>query len=208
VYAGENQVARLLDRSAEFPVVEVAGSRITVPPERHFGDLAGVQRYVDAVLELDWVVRRWPRAAAMPVTVRERRGAAQAHYEPDTATIAVPVRGADARWALRELVVLHELAHHLASDAGGRQPRRDEVAAASSEARSEQSDSAMGARSEQLGTDAGPNAGGDARSAADSGTGHGPGFTGRMLELVGGVMGEEAAFLLRVAWADQGVRVG
>jgi putative metallohydrolase (TIGR04338 family) len=180
VYAGENQVARLLDRSAEFPVVEVAGSRITLPPERHFGDLAGVQRYVDAVLELDWVVRRWPRAAAMPVTVRERRGAAQAHYEPDTATIAVPVRGADARWALRELVVLHELAHHLA----------------------------RGARSEQSSTDAGPNAGGDASSAADSDTGHGPGFTGRMLELVGGVMGEEAAFLLRVAWADQGVRVG
>jgi hypothetical protein len=29
-----------------------------------------------------------------------------------------------------------------------------------------------------------------------------------MLELVGGVMGEEAAFLLRVAWADQGVPVG
>jgi putative metallohydrolase (TIGR04338 family) len=180
VYAGENQVARLLDRSAEFPVVEVAGSRITLPPERHFGDLAGVQRYVDAVLGLDWIVRRWPRAAAIPVIVRERRGAAQAHYEPDTATIAVPVRGADARWALRELVVLHELAHHLA----------------------------MGARSEQLGTDAGPNAGGDASSEADADTGHGPGFTGRMLELVGGVMGEEAAFLLRVAWADQGVRVG
>lgn len=161
VYAGEDRVARLLDRSAEFPVVEVAGSRITLPPERHFGDLAGVQRYVDAVLALDWIVRRWPRAAGLPVTVRERHGASKAHYAVDPATgrgtIAVPVRGPEARWALRELVVLHEIAHHLTSSVD---------------------------------------------------TGHGPDFTGRMLELVGGVMGEEIAFLLRVAWADQGARIG
>jgi putative metallohydrolase (TIGR04338 family) len=162
VYAGENLVARLLDRAAEFPVVEIAGSRVTLPPERHFGDLAGVQRYVDAVLALDWV-RRWP-AAAQPVTVRERRGASRAHYEAapsgarSTATIAVPVRGSDARWALRELVVLHELAHHL-----------------------------TGAALE---------------------IGHGPAFTALMLELAGGIMGEEIAFLLRVAWSDLGVVVG
>jgi putative metallohydrolase (TIGR04338 family) len=126
VYAGENQVARLLDRAADFPIVEVAGSRITVPPERHFGDLPGVQRYVDAVLALDWVVRRWPGPAAVPVTVRERRGATKAHYAFDPAagrgTIAVPVRGFDSRWALRELVVLHEIAHHLTSPDVGHGP--------------------------------------------------------------------------------------
>ncbi len=181
VYAGENLVARLLDRSAEFPVVEIAGSRVTLPPERHFGDLAGVQRYVDAVLALDWVRRRWP-AAAEPLTVRERHGASKAHYEPapsgtrseqsgtasdaegrqprrdGTATIAVPVRGSDARWALRELVVLHEIAHHL--------------------------------------------------TGAALKIGHGPAFTALMLELAGGVMGEEIAFLLRVSWSDLGVAVG
>lgn len=160
VYAGEDQVARLLDRSAEFPVVEVAGSKIALPPERHFGDLAGVQRYVDRVLTLDWVARRWP-AAAVPVTVRERRGVTRAHYESGTHTIAVPVRGVDARWALRELVVLHELAHHLTGSGTG---------------------------------------------TID--TGHGPGFTALLLELAGGVMGEEVAFLLRVAWMDQGVVIG
>ncbi len=158
VYAGENQVARLLDRSVEFPVVEVAGSRIALPPERHFGDVAGVQRYVDAVLAADWVARRWP-AAGVPVTVRERRGVTRAHYEFDTRTIAVPVRGVEARWALRELVVLHELAHHLAGT-----------------------------------------------GTIDSG--HGPGFTALLLELARGVMGEEIAFLLRVAWMDQGVVTG
>ena len=47
------------------------------------------------------------------LTVRARRGATAAHYErfDDGAAIAVP----DGRstWALRELVVLHEIAHHL-----------------------------------------------------------------------------------------------
>jgi putative metallohydrolase (TIGR04338 family) len=49
--------------------------------------------------------------------VRARRGATAAHYErsdDDGAAIAVPDRG--STWALRELVVLHEIAHHL-SDA-------------------------------------------------------------------------------------------
>ena len=42
-----------------------------------------------------------------------RRGIAAAHYErsDDGATIAVPDRL--TTWALRELVVLHEIAHHL-----------------------------------------------------------------------------------------------
>lgn len=177
VYAGEDQVARLLDRSADYPVVEVAASRIALPPERHFGDLASVQRYVDGVLALNWVARSWPERARVPVTVRARRGASRAHYERETAseagaaTIAVPVQGRAAQWALRELVVLHELAHHLAPRSAG---------------------PASAALSEQSSTEA-P---------------HGPGFTGRMLALAGGVMGEEVAFLLRVAWADQGVPIG
>jgi putative metallohydrolase (TIGR04338 family) len=48
--------------------------------------------------------------------VRARRAATAAHYErsDDAATMAVPDRRMS--WALRELVVLHEIAHHL-SDA-------------------------------------------------------------------------------------------
>ncbi len=60
VYAAEDLAARILDRSAEHPVLEVAGSRITLPVERRFGDVAAVQRYADAVLDLDWVRVRWP----------------------------------------------------------------------------------------------------------------------------------------------------
>jgi putative metallohydrolase (TIGR04338 family) len=45
--------------------------------------------------------------------VRPRRGVTAAHYEclDGAAVIAVPARR--DQWALRELVVLHEIAHHL-----------------------------------------------------------------------------------------------
>ena len=111
VYAAEQVVHGLLDRAATAPTLDIAGSRITLPPERRFADLRSVQDYVELVLDLDRVRRRWPGAG--PVLVRERAGDRQAHYERETATIAVPgvVRG--SRWALRELVLLHELAHHV-----------------------------------------------------------------------------------------------
>jgi putative metallohydrolase (TIGR04338 family) len=72
-----------------------------------------VQTYVEKVLALNWVRSGWPRAA-VPVTVRERAGATQAHYERAGAVIAVPGHRSGTGWALRELVILHELAHHLA----------------------------------------------------------------------------------------------
>ncbi|MBN9609435.1 MAG: hypothetical protein BGO26_07185 [Actinobacteria bacterium 69-20] len=112
VYAAEDQVARILDRAAHYPVVEIAGSRLTLPPERRFADIASVQRHVDAVLALPWVRQRWSDAVR-PVRVRERGGAARAHYEVAGAVIAVPVPEHGTGWALRELVVLHEIAHHL-----------------------------------------------------------------------------------------------
>ena len=150
-------VRRIFDRSVDFPVVEVAGSHLTLPPERKFASLESVQTYVDAVLALGWIRARWTRAAA-PVFVRSRAGQAKAHYERFPGMIAVPLHEGGTAWALRELVVLHELAHHLAADA-------DEVP-------------------------------------------HGAEFTGRMVELVGGIVGEEAAFLLRVTLLDLGVAVG
>jgi putative metallohydrolase (TIGR04338 family) len=89
-----------------------------VPDDRKFGDIESVQRYVDAVLALDWVRRAAPERAALPVRVRARAGATKAEYEFATHTIAVPPHHVGGRWAMRELVVLHELAHHLAPDAG------------------------------------------------------------------------------------------
>ncbi len=119
VYEAENLVRRLLDRAADFPTVEVAGSRITLPVERRFGSIESVQTYIDSVLRLPAVRQRWPERAASPCTVRQRRGGGEAHYEYFNAVIAVPTAMSSRRgtaWAMRELVLLHELAHHLAGE--------------------------------------------------------------------------------------------
>lgn len=112
VYAAEAQVARIIDARLEYPRISLFGSDVVVPDDRKFGDLDSVQRYVAAVRELNWVQTRWPEAADQPVFVRARAGATKAHYEPATSTIALPPFHQGGGWALRELVVLHELAHH------------------------------------------------------------------------------------------------
>lgn len=113
VYAAEEFVRTLFDRAGERGnrVVEFFGTQLTLPPEGRFSTVDSVQRYVDDVLAMAAVRRRWP--TPRPLAVRPRRGVTAAHYEVhgDDATIAVPDRG--SRWALRELVVLHEIAHHL-----------------------------------------------------------------------------------------------
>jgi putative metallohydrolase (TIGR04338 family) len=107
----------MVDRRTDFPVLEAYGSRVVVPDDRKFGDIASVQRYVDAVLALDWVRRAAPDRATITVRVRARAGARKAEYEPLTHTIAVPTHRIGGGWAMRELVVLHELAHHLTGGA-------------------------------------------------------------------------------------------
>jgi putative metallohydrolase (TIGR04338 family) len=113
VYAAEEFVRTLFDRAAEHgnQVVEFFGTQLTLPPEARFAEAPSVQRYVDDVLAHPTVQARWPTAGTL--TARARRGATAAHYErsDEGATIAVPDRR--STWALRELVVLHEIAHHL-----------------------------------------------------------------------------------------------
>ncbi len=110
----------MFDRAAERgnPVVDFFGTSLTLPPEARFSSAETVQRYVDEVLAHPAVRERWP--VVSPLKVRTRRGHTAAHYECDAdglgearaaAIIAVPERGSS--WALRELVVLHEIAHHL-----------------------------------------------------------------------------------------------
>ncbi len=119
VYAAEEFVRTLFDRAAQHGsrAIEFFGDRITLPPEARFGSVESVQRYVDEVLSLPAVARNWP--APGPIRIRPRRSATAAHYEntDGCAVIAVPDRtGAD--WAMRELVVLHEVAHHLCGGPG------------------------------------------------------------------------------------------
>jgi putative metallohydrolase (TIGR04338 family) len=114
VYAAEEFVRTLFDRAAEHGSrsVEFFGAHLTLPPEARFGSVPAVQRYVDDVLALPSVRRQWPEVAAL--TVRARRAATAAHYEnrDGRGVIAVPDL-TTADWAMRELVVLHEIAHHL-----------------------------------------------------------------------------------------------
>ncbi|CAM3043509.1 TIGR04338 family metallohydrolase [Skermania piniformis] len=116
VYDAEQLLRTLFDHADAVPgrTIEAYGTRLTLPVERRFGSVAAVQDYTDRLLALTWVGARWPRAA-IAVRVRARAGHRAAHYEPDTSTLALPEQGRAARWALRELVVLHELTHHLDS---------------------------------------------------------------------------------------------
>ena len=113
VYAAEEFVRTLFDRASEHGSrsVDFFGTALTLPPEARFASLPAVRRYVDDVLAHPGVRDRWP--AAGPLAVRARRAATAAHYERSDAgaTMAVPDRRIS--WALRELVVLHEIAHHL-----------------------------------------------------------------------------------------------
>lgn len=155
VYAAEDQWSAVLDRGG---VVDFFGSTLDVPQQRRFADVATVQRYADAVLALPAVRAVYPAAGA--VVVRERSGQQRAHYEPDGATIAVPLR---TLWAGREAVVLHEIAHHLACSVGPLP--------------------VVGGRSW-----------------------HGPGFRAAMDLVVGEVLGDAAALLLRAGYDAAGVR--
>ena len=154
VYAAEEFVRTMFDRAAEHGnrAIDFFGTQLTLPPEGRFASAPAVQRYVDDVLAHPAVRMRWPATGGL--AVRARRGAGAAHYERTDkgATIAVP----DGRrtWALRELVVLHEIVHHL----------------------------------------------------CDVEPPHGPQFVATFCELAEVVMGPEAAHVLRVVYAKEGVR--
>lgn len=116
-YQTERLIFRLMERpGGGAHTVELAGTTITVPAEAKFGSVDSVQRYVDQVLGAESVARAFARAA-VPISVRDRKSAQAAHYSAATAEIAVPA-SSENRWAMRELVILHEVAHHLDSSGG------------------------------------------------------------------------------------------
>ncbi|MFM7144742.1 MAG: TIGR04338 family metallohydrolase [Actinomycetales bacterium] len=109
VYAVEDQWGQVLDRGGD---LDFFGSRLHLPRQQTFSDLAGIQRYVDALLTKSWERTCEPELSES-VQVRQRRGGTRAHYERSpTPAIAIPLH---AQWACREVVILHELAHHLSS---------------------------------------------------------------------------------------------
>ncbi len=101
VYSAEDQVIAVLDRGG---VVDFHGSTFDVPRQRRFGDLTAASAYLNAVRRCSWGYSDTPAP-----NLRHRRGPGRAHWmAPDT--IALPQ---DAAWAMTELVLLHEYAHHV-----------------------------------------------------------------------------------------------
>lgn len=107
VYSAEFFLLSVLDRAAECPSYNFYGSMLTLPPEIRFGSLEATQTYVDKVL------------GAGCVKVRQRKGNAAAHYCAGVIAVPMPERG--QHWAQREIVILHECAHHLTNDYHGPQ---------------------------------------------------------------------------------------
>jgi putative metallohydrolase (TIGR04338 family) len=109
VYDAEFMLRNVM-RTAEamdVPTFDFHGSTLYLPRERRFACLDSMQAYVDQVLGLNWVRATFP-AAEYGVKVVRRRGQAKAHYQ--LGQIHVPM---EVDWALREIVLLHEIAHHL-----------------------------------------------------------------------------------------------
>ncbi len=103
VYGAEFIFRDMLDRALESPQILLGGSTLVLPPEAKFSAPQTVQAYVNRVLSHPGVVERF---GASQVSVRKRKGTTKAHYH--MGVIAIP----DDNWALRETVILHELAHH------------------------------------------------------------------------------------------------
>lgn len=157
VYRAEDLWAARLDVArAGAPLATVAGSRLLLPAERRFGTVEAAAHYAELVLGLPEV--RGLALGVSPPKLRIRQGAARAHWEPP-GTIALPVPRHGEPWALREAVLLHELAHHVGELSGRCR-------------------------------------------------GHAPPFPALLVRLVRAALGEEAAFVLQVAYGEERVEVG
>ena len=95
--------------------VELYGTTVQWPVELRFGELDHVQAYVADVMAREWFTRAYPHAAKVPVRVRHRKGDRFAHYDAAFREIAVNAPSNKVGWGMREIVVLHELAHHVIS---------------------------------------------------------------------------------------------
>ena len=105
LYDAETRLTRWVDAGA----VRVDG--VSWQPEQDplFRDVGEVSRFTDQACDRLGVTR---------VEVRARKGGREAHYEPVVMQICVPPAEVGGAWALRGLVVIHELAHHLVAVGG------------------------------------------------------------------------------------------
>jgi putative metallohydrolase (TIGR04338 family) len=116
VYRAEDAWAARLDVARRgAPLATVGGSALLLPAELRFGTLAAASTYAESLLQHPDVVALAGRLPAPEL--RPRRGARAAHWE-EPGVIALPVPRHGEPWALRETVLLHELAHHVGERTG------------------------------------------------------------------------------------------
>ena len=116
VYRAEDAWAARLDAARLGAArATVAGSSVLLPAERRLGSLDAAAAYAARVLALPAVVSAVGEVP--PPALRVRRGVRAAHWEPP-GTVALPVPVHGEPWALRETVLLHELAHHVGETTG------------------------------------------------------------------------------------------
>jgi len=115
-YRAEDRFQRWLESSN--PAVTVDVTTYTPEVESRFVAPADVQRYVNRVLaHLRNGGRDYGGAERQPINVRARRGHTRAEY--GFGVLSIPSFEVGGSWALRESVVLHEIAHHLAGRSAG-----------------------------------------------------------------------------------------
>ncbi len=115
LYAAENVLHWFYDTAGQTgnPMVTINGVTVTLPPEAKFASVDSIQAYIDRVLRMPGIRKAF--GPVSPPRVCPRRGATKAHY--CAGSIFIPI-GMDGKWAQRELVILHELAHHIAAGDG------------------------------------------------------------------------------------------
>ena len=102
VYDAEFSFRRILENQYEVPLLKIAGSTVRVSRERKFGDIESAQNYCNLMTK---------KFNLSPVEVV--KGSSDGRY----ATMGGGVMTLPP-FALRESVVLHELAHHYSTVSG------------------------------------------------------------------------------------------
>jgi putative metallohydrolase (TIGR04338 family) len=116
VYRAEDAWAARLDAARQGAgLATVGGSRVLLPAERRFGTLETAADYARRVLALPALTSVFG-IVGVP-ELRVRAGVRAAHWEAP-GVIALPVPRHGEPWALRETVLLHELAHHAGETTG------------------------------------------------------------------------------------------
>jgi putative metallohydrolase (TIGR04338 family) len=115
VYSAEQQLRWVYDVS-KGGTAEVGGVALQLESETQFTSLKDIQAYLDLVHVHPGVIARFGQFGR--VFIRERKGDRFAHYSNGVIAINSAGRG----WGMRELVVIHELAHHY-SPARGHGPQ-------------------------------------------------------------------------------------